>query len=137
MFPEVVVTIIRREDGRLLVHQRRADKETFALRYGLGAGGRMEPGESPAAAAARELEEETGLSACLRFLFDLDYRDEQIERKLHVFEANVPSSSEISWDSGEWEWCGWLTTGELGQLRALGQLCPDTAALYDQYRAAQ
>lgn len=137
VFPEVVVIIIRRADGRLFVHQRRGDKETFPLRFGLGAGGRMEPAESPGEAAVRELQEETGLSAPLRRLFDLEYRDEQIERQLHVFEATVPASGEVSWDHGEWEWCGWLTAEELAQLRASGQLCPDTAALYDRYRAAQ
>lgn len=135
MFPDVVVILIIRSDGKLFVHQRRADKETFPLRYGLGAGGRFEPGESPESAAARELAEETGLAVPLHHLFDIHYRDEQTERRLHVFETRVTELAAVSSDNGEWEWCGWLSTEEVGSLRTSGKLCPDTAALYDRYRS--
>ena len=135
MFPEIVVIVIRGADGRFFVHQRRADKETFPLRYGLGAGGRMEPTESPAAAAARELAEEAGLATPLTHLFDFRYQDEEVERRLHVFETVVSSQTSVSAENGEWNWCGWLPESEVDGLRQAGKLCPDTASLFDQYSA--
>jgi ADP-ribose pyrophosphatase YjhB (NUDIX family) len=54
-----VVVIARHRDGRLLmVHENDADAWTLP-------GGIMEPGETPAEAAVREVFEETGMSATL------------------------------------------------------------------------
>ena len=57
-FPEVVVVLARDPEGRLLfVRQYRGALDRRILELPAG---RIEPGEAPAAAAARELEEETG-----------------------------------------------------------------------------
>ena len=54
--------VIRDETGRLLLVQR--GREPGAGRWSLP-GGRVEPGETPAAAAAREVAEETGLTVAV------------------------------------------------------------------------
>jgi len=57
---EVVAAVIER-DGRILICQRKAGGR-HALKWEFP-GGKVEPGEAPAAALARELEEELGISA--------------------------------------------------------------------------
>lgn len=61
----VVTAIIERSDRRLLICQRRRD-DTSPLKWEFP-GGKVEPGESPEAALARELREELGvtLQACV------------------------------------------------------------------------
>jgi len=65
--PGAVAIVVRDEEGRvLLVRQLReaVGKEVWEI-----PAGKLEPGEAPEAAAARELHEETGLTAArLRFL---------------------------------------------------------------------
>lgn len=56
---DVVVAVLRAPDGRVLMTERKAGK--IAAGFWELPGGQVEPGESPAAAAARELLEEIGV----------------------------------------------------------------------------
>lgn len=56
---EVVAAILERE-GRILIGRRRAD-QSHPLQWEFP-GGKVEPGETPAQALARELEEELGIT---------------------------------------------------------------------------
>jgi 8-oxo-dGTP diphosphatase len=58
---EVVAAIIERE-GQILIGQRKAGERAHALRWEFP-GGKIEPGETPAEALARELDEELGIAA--------------------------------------------------------------------------
>jgi len=58
MIVQVVAAVIERSDRRLLVGQRRSH-DTSPLKWEFP-GGKVEPGESPAQALARELREELG-----------------------------------------------------------------------------
>ena len=65
----VVAGLIIGDDGRILITQRRADQA-------LGGqwefpGGKVEPGESPVAALARELREELGVAAAVGRIWDV------------------------------------------------------------------
>ena len=57
----IVVAAVIRQGGRVLICQRRKD-DTFGLKWEFP-GGKVEANESPAAALARELEEELGARA--------------------------------------------------------------------------
>lgn len=56
----VVVALIHDEQGRIFVARRAATKATFPDRFEL-VGGHIDPGEQPATALQREIEEEIGV----------------------------------------------------------------------------
>ena len=56
--PLAATVLIIADDGKILAVSRRDDPSAFGL-----PGGKVDPGETPAEAAARELQEETGLIA--------------------------------------------------------------------------
>jgi 8-oxo-dGTP diphosphatase len=96
-------------DGRLLV-ARRAPGTHLAGSWEFP-GGKIAEGEEPAAAARRELEEETGLVACeLEPLVVVvhEYPDRTV--RLHVFLVREPQG-EVTTDA----W-GWKTPDELRRL---------------------
>lgn len=82
-------------DGQRRVLLVERGKEPFKGKLALP-GGHIEPEESPAEAAVRELREETGLvvaPAALHFLMDLDAGDRDPRGKYvsHVYGIGVPS----------------------------------------------
>ena len=74
----VVAAIIER-DGRILICQRRRS-DSHPLKWEFP-GGKVEPGESPAAALQRELEEELAIQARI---------GREIERLTHQYEGRAP-----------------------------------------------
>jgi 8-oxo-dGTP diphosphatase len=98
---DVAVAVVMRE-GRVLVARRMRGSHLEGLWE--FPGGKVEPGESPEAAAARELEEETGLRAgatepLTTFLHS--YPDRTV--RLHAFLARRPSG-EVAAGGQSWEW---------------------------------
>jgi 8-oxo-dGTP diphosphatase len=65
----VVAGLITAADGRVLLTQRRAD-QSLPLAWEFP-GGKMEPGESPEQALARELREEIGVQAQIGRVWDV------------------------------------------------------------------
>jgi len=91
----VVAALILR-DSKLLVCQRRHD-DTHGLLWEFP-GGKVEPGESPSEALARELREELGIEATIgRELFRTRhrYRDFQAELELIFLQANVDRAAAL------------------------------------------
>jgi 8-oxo-dGTP diphosphatase len=64
----VVAGLVVRE-GRVLISQRRAD-QSLPLQWELP-GGKVEPGEAPVAAVARELREELGIEVAVGRIWDV------------------------------------------------------------------
>jgi len=99
---DVALAIPLRE-GRVLVGRRPPGSHLGGLWE--FPGGRIEPGEEPAAAARRELDEETGLTAGdLEPLVLLvhDYADRPL--RFHVFLAREPAGEPRRRPGGEWVW---------------------------------
>lgn len=65
----VVAGLILGDDQRILIAQRRADQE-LALKWEFP-GGKVEPGEAPAAALVRELREELGVTVAVGRIWDV------------------------------------------------------------------
>lgn len=76
---EVVAAILERE-GRILICQRTA-QQSHPLKWEFP-GGKVEPGESPAEALTRELEEELGITAA---------RSEEITRYRFTYPGRNPT----------------------------------------------
>ena len=91
----VVAALILR-DSKILVCQRRRD-DTHRLEWEFP-GGKVEPGENPREALARELREELAIEATIgKELFRTRhrYREFQMELELIFFQANVDRSAPL------------------------------------------
>ncbi|MBX2866549.1 NUDIX domain-containing protein [Candidatus Kaiserbacteria bacterium] len=128
----IATIIVRNNAGDFYVHQRRSDKKTFPDYYGLGAGGHIEDGETPEEGAARELQEETGLTGELKQFFHFEYTNGDESYPVYAFE--IQTNQEPSVAETEWQWCGWMSKDEVDALLEENKLCPDTAIFYRKYR---
>jgi 8-oxo-dGTP diphosphatase len=89
----VVAALILR-DSKILVCQRRRD-DTHSLQWEFP-GGKVEPGEIPQEALARELREELGVEATIgRELFRTRHRYREVQRELELifFQAIIAGSA--------------------------------------------
>jgi 8-oxo-dGTP diphosphatase len=89
----VVAALILR-DSKILVCQRRRD-DTHSLQWEFP-GGKVEPGEAPKEALARELREELGVEATIgRELFRTRHRYREVQRELELifFQAVIARST--------------------------------------------
>jgi 8-oxo-dGTP diphosphatase len=124
----VVAAVIERSDRRLLIGQRRRG-DTSPLKWEFP-GGKVEPGETPEAALARELREELGatLQKCMpigRVLHKYAETPEQLEI---LFFAAAISESELT--PRPFEKVAWVLPKELGNydfLAANAQLVANLA----------
>ena len=108
----VVVAVIERSDRRILIGQRRS-QDTSPLKWEFP-GGKIEEGETPEAALARELREE--LSATLNKCVELarvrhTYAKPPGELEVRFYAASI-EESEVS--PNEFEQIAWVLPKELG-----------------------
>ncbi|MGI5426947.1 NUDIX hydrolase [Streptomyces sp. CA-179760] len=107
----VATTVCRDPEGRFLVHRRQEGVSRFPGQYNWLIGGAVEVGESYEEAAARELTEELGVRAPVRFVFKFLCDGIIGPYWLGLHEAVV--SDLLAPDPSEIAWCGWVTEGEL------------------------
>ena len=122
--------LVRDPDGRIYVHRRSPDKDWWPSAYDAGSGGVLQAGEEPAAAAAREIAEELGVTGvALRPLLAAHYEDETVRCFTHCFDTTYDGV--VTHHDGEVVWGEWTTLDELGDRLRNPALTfvPDTRAL--------
>ena len=128
--------VLRSSDGRVFVHRRAATKDWQPSAHDAAAGGVLQAGEEPAAAAARELAEELGVTgAPLRPLLLGRYDDATTRYVAHLYEAT--HDGPVRFADGEVVWGTWMTLPELGRLLRDPEwpFVPDTRALLQELAA--
>lgn len=128
--------IVRRSDGRLLVHRRSATKDLWPAHHDLACGGVLGAGEDPRSGALRELAEEVGIAAApgtelpLRPLLTTWYRDHQTQGLVYLFETVW--DGEVHFADGEVAQAWWMTPAEVDALLADPRrpVVPDTRTLF-------
>ncbi|MDO9380058.1 MAG: NUDIX domain-containing protein [Nocardioidaceae bacterium] len=104
--------LVRDGLGRVYVHRRTTMKDVFPGLHDCVAGGVLEVGEDPTEGAARELEEELGITGVeLRPLGRTLYEDEQTRYWAHQFA--VVWHGPVRWQASEVDWGTWMTPDEL------------------------
>ena len=122
--------LVRDPERRIYVHRRSPLKDWAPDHHDAAAGGVLTYGEEPAASAARELEEELGITGAeLRPLGHSLYEDDTTRVLEHVFDTVWDGP--VTWADGEVVWGRWLTLDELAhRLADPGwPFVPDTRAL--------
>jgi len=123
--------ILRRSDGRILVHRRAEHKDLWPGRHDLACGGVIGAGESPEECAHRELAEEVGVvGAELRPVLTTWYRDRDTQALVYLYEAVW--DGEVRFADGEVAAAWWMERAELEALLAGPErlLVPDSRALW-------
>lgn len=129
----VAVVVCHDEQGRILVHRRAEQVPRFPGLHEVGIGGAVGVGESYEQAAARELEEELGVSAAVRFRFKFLNRSGLSPHWLGVCDAVIPRA--VTLDSREVAWHGWLSESELPRIFQERTFTPDSREIRDRYFA--
>jgi len=102
---DVTAGVIRREDGCLLIAQRKPD----AMLGGLWEfpGGKCQPGESLADCLRREIREELGLEIEVGdYLTTIQHGYTHFRISLHVFECRHQDGEPRALDCADWRWVG-------------------------------
>jgi 8-oxo-dGTP pyrophosphatase MutT (NUDIX family) len=129
----VATTVCRDPGGRILVHRRPESVSRFPGQYNWLIGGAVDVGESYEEAAARELIEELGVAAPVRFLFKFLCRGAISPYWLGVHEAVVAGTIEP--DPAEVAWHGWVAESELPDVLRRGVFVPDGLEVMRRYLA--
>ncbi|GGY17554.1 NUDIX hydrolase [Streptomyces djakartensis] len=119
----VATTVCRDPRGRVLVHRRPEHVSRFPGHYDWLIGGGVAAGETYQEAAARELEEELGVRAPVRFLFKFLCRGAISPYWLGVHRAVLTEA--VTPDPSEVAWHGWLTERELREALRRWLFVPD------------
>lgn len=127
----IAVVVCHDRQGRILVHRRAEQLSRFPGYYEVGVGGALLVGESYEQAAARELEEELGVSTTVRFRFKFLNRSGLSPHWLGVCDAVVPRT--VMPNSHEVAWHGWLSESDLPRILQEWTFTPDSPEILDRY----
>ena len=112
---------------RLLVHRRAAWKDVYPGRWDVAFGGVVQAGESADETARRELAEEAGIDAALRWLGGGRYEDTRARVFGDVYLAE--SEGPFTFSDGEVVETEWVELGGLRDWLARHEVCDDSVAL--------
>ena len=114
-------------DGRLLIHQRSADKEVYPSYWDVCAGGVCTAGESWDVSARRELGEELGITVPVEHLGAGTWEGGGASLVGHVYLAR--SDGPFRFDDGEVVQARFVDLDELDALLRSDAFCPDSVEL--------
>lgn len=107
-----VTVLVFNSAGQIYVHRRTDSKDIYPGCYDMMAGGVLQAGEEPAAAAAREAEEELGVTGVEMIpLAEADYADDH--SRYHAFGYTATYDGPIRWQPEEVAWGTWVSQDEL------------------------
>jgi isopentenyldiphosphate isomerase len=107
-----VAVIVLNSAGQIYVHRRTETKDVYPGCYDMMAGGVLQAGENPRAAAAREAEEELGVTGVeVVPLAEADYADDR--SRYHAYGYTVTYDGPIRWQAEEVMWGEWMSPDEL------------------------
>ncbi|WP_142214931.1 NUDIX domain-containing protein [Streptomyces sp. SLBN-118] len=129
----VATVVCRDASGRILMHRRPANTSRFPGQYNWLLGGAVEAGESYAEAAARELAEEAGIRAPVRFAFKFLCQGVISPYWLGVHEAVI--EGEVRPDPREIAWYDWLPEPALREALDQWPFVPDCRDAFARYTA--
>ncbi len=84
----VVHVLVFDRTGRLLLQKRSLNKDVAPGKWDTSVGGHINPGEEPAAAAAREMAEELGITGCrLEFLYTYVFTNHRESELVYTYRS--------------------------------------------------
>jgi len=116
------IVFLRRSDGRILVQHRSPSKRIFPDRYDCSAAFHVTFGESYEEAAVRELHEETGVTAPVRWLGKFTHHDPPEHQIVVVFACD--SDGPIELDPSEATGCEILMVTAVDAIVREGRVTP-------------
>jgi len=137
LIPHVVIVVIRVQD-LFWIHQRATSKRIYPNLWGVGIGGKVDPGETADHAAKRELLEESGLDVSPVFYFDFAWRSPNVNYDGHLYVINIDNQQKESMlpCAREFQQHQWTTLAGIEAIKKSGHLCPDTEHFWNLFCAS-
>ena len=123
----MVGILVRSSSGSVLVHQRAADKDVWPSMWDVMVGGVVAAGESYEWAARRELNEEIGVDAPLRFVLGGAFDNDDVHEIARVFVAVHDGPFEFS--DHEVVAAFFVANGDISEFIASHDVVPDSLYL--------
>lgn len=125
---KIVAVIIQNSKGEYLVHKRSDDKKFAPGKYCLGAGGKVDLGETIQEAMNRELFEELKIKAEPKFLFEHD--DCFGKYYIHYLKYD----GDFDFCKREFSWADWMNYDELkSTILDKGLMASDTQNFFEHF----
>lgn len=121
-----VFVVVLNSSNDVLVHRRADWKDVFPSHWDIAFGGVVASGETFEVAAARELCEESGITAELTYLGEDTYEDDAVHELARVYLARHDGPVDTGDEVVE---TAWVALDELRTWLADRPVCPDSKAL--------
>jgi mutator protein MutT len=125
------LVIVKNSENQYYIHQRSENKEIYPLKWVVSAGGAVDIGETFEETAVRELKEELGIDASVKYLYDFEFESKYNNYKAKVYLAEY--DGEVSMNPDECKQGKWASIDEIRDMIAKDMLCPDTAIFIEKY----
>lgn len=130
---QVVIILVVNSQGQWLAHQRSSAKSIYPNLWGLGAGGKVDAGETPLQAAQRELREELQISGThLTSYGEFTWQSPETSYQGHLFGCETKVKQPPL--NTEFAQLAWLSSAQIAALMAQGQFCPDTTWIWENFK---